>query len=56
MQQYNAQGSDQLVHKKVDKPQKKVEKEEKRKDFSFWICENVSSTKSAKELIYEKKA
>ena len=44
------------VHKKVDKPQKKVEKEEKGKGFSCWICENVSSTKSAKELTYEKKA
>jgi len=56
LQQYNAQGSDQLVHKKVDKPQKKVEEEEKSKGFSCWICENVSSTKSAKELTYEKKA
>ena len=44
------------VHKKVDKPQKNVEEEEKGKDFSCWICENVSSTKSAKELTYEKKA
>ena len=44
------------MHKKVDKPQKKVEEEEKSKDFSCWICENVSSTKSAKELPYEKKA
>ena len=52
---YNAQGSDQLVHKKVDKSQKKVEEEEKSKDFYCWICKNVSSTKSAKELTYEKK-
>ena len=44
------------VHKKVDKPEKKVKKEEKGKDFSCLICENVSSTKSAKELTYEKKA
>ena len=43
------------VHKKVDNPQKKVEEEEKGKDFSCWICENVSSTKSVKELTHEKK-
>ena len=44
------------MHEKVDKLKKKVEEEEKSKDFSCWICENVSSTKSAKELTYEKKA
>ena len=44
-----------MVHKKVDEPQKMV-KEEKSKDFSCWICENVPSTKSAKVLTYEKKA
>ena len=44
------------VHKQIDKPHKKVEEEEKGKPFSCWICENLSGTKSAKELIYEKKA
>ena len=44
------------MHKKVDKPQKKVEEEEKGKDFYCWICENVFCNKSAKELTYEKKA
>ena len=45
-----------MVHKKVDEPQKMVKEEEKNKKVSCWICENVSSTKSAKELTYEKKA
>ena len=45
-----------MVHKKVYEPQKMVEEEENIKDFSCWICENVSSTKSANELTYEKKA
>ena len=45
-----------MVHKKVNEPQKMVEEEEKSKDFTCQICENMSSTKSAKELTYEKKA
>ena len=41
--------------KKVDKPQKKVEEEEKNKDCPCWICENVSRTKSAKKLLMKRK-
>ena len=41
--------------KKVDEPQKKVEEDEKSKDFPCWICENVFRTKSAKELHMKRK-
>ena len=36
--------------KKVDEPQKKVEEDKQNKNFPCGICENVSRTKSAKEL------
>ena len=41
--------------KKVDEPQKKVEEEEKSKDFPRGICENVSRNKSDKELHMKRK-
>ena len=41
--------------KKVDEPLKKVKEEKKSKDFSSGICENVSRTKSAKELRMKRK-
>ena len=43
------------MHKKADEPQKKVEEKEKNKDFPCGVCENVSRTKSAKELIMKRK-
>ena len=56
MQQYNAQGSEQLVPKKVCEPQKKIEKEKKKGNhFPCGIYENVSGTKSAKKLHMKKK-
>ena len=41
--------------KKVDDPQKKSEEGEKRKDFPCGIRENVSRTKSSKELHMKRK-
>ena len=41
--------------KGVDEPQKRVETDEKIKDFPCWICENVSGTKSDKELHMKRK-
>ena len=43
------------MHKNVDEPQKKVEEEEKIKDFPSWIYKNLSKTKLAKELHIERK-
>ena len=41
--------------KKIDEPQEKVEEEVKNKDFLRGIYENVSRTKSAKELNMKRK-
>ena len=41
--------------KKVEEPQKKVEEEEKSKDFSCGIYEIVSRVKFAKELHVKRK-